>query len=46
MQERRVVVVGIGRYIDGKDWDLTGEVFWEPQAGAKVSHLRSFSWFE
>jgi hypothetical protein len=46
MQERRAVAVGGGGYVDGKEWELTGEVFWQPQEGAKVSHLRSFSWFE
>jgi hypothetical protein len=45
-QECRSVAVGGGGYVDSKEWELTGEVFWQPQAGAKVSHLRSFSWFE
>jgi hypothetical protein len=42
MRERRVVAaVGGGGYVDGEEWKLTSEVFWQPQVGAKVSHLRS-----
>jgi hypothetical protein len=42
MRERRVVAaVGEGGYVDGEEWKLTSEVFWQPQAGAKVHHLRS-----
>jgi hypothetical protein len=42
---RAVAAVGGGGSVDGEEWQLTGEVFWQAP-GAKVSHFRRFLWLE